>query len=725
MKLFEQFEFQCIIKYNYESLTDSKLKGSQYIKGIFLVLQLLAFNLYSQNQEWKVLHDVSTQYALNDVIESSDTLQSYNDKVFNFSYVDYPVWMISSISATTKQKLFVENPTLGYIDFFVIDQSGKLLKEINTGNYLKVSTREVSYPSFIFNIPKSDAPLTIVLRAQSSEPLILPYRIVNEDKLTSYLFEREIVGLIVLGIIISLIVLYVVIFISLQDKSYLLYLFFAASILITILRLNGYTAFWLWPELPVFNRFPAILEALPAITAATFARFYLDLKKYYPVMDKLILGMIALQVLVIPMSLIVPGNTAVIICETIALVYIPFITILSAFVYFIKKYRPARYFLISSVFLFTGSIIYILINFNVLEATNIFFRNSLQIGIALEMTFLAIGVSKRIDKLRKDYISVQEENVKILSNRKEELKEQVARQTSDLAAKNKALEETIRQLKSTQAQLVKSEKFAAIGTLTAGIAHEINNPINYIQGGAASVKSNVNDILQIDRLMIDSLNKLAEGKPSVQKTDDNVEEVITRINEEKDMLDYEELIEETYVLLDNILEGAGKTSEILAGLKVISSIDDNRFTKGDINKNLIATTTLLEKQLAEIDLQFDLDPNLDMIEYAPGRMSQVFLILINNAIDAMGDDGKLIISSKSHNGEGIEIGFRDNGSGISDEIKDQIFDPFFTTKPVGSGSGIGLSMALSIVENHHGEICFNSSPMNGTEFKITLPRKQS
>ncbi len=409
------------------------MKASRNIIVCTILILVPFLSLQANKLQWKVLEDSGNQYDALSALEASKDIGTSEIQIFNFSYADYPVWLLSTIETQSTLKLFVENPTIGYLDFYIINHRGEIIKESQTGNYKKVSTREINYPAFVFEIPASEQTLTIVIKAKSNEPLIVPFNLIEDSNLSTYLFEREIIGLIVTGIIISLITLYIVIFISLRDTSYLLYLFFAATILVTILRLNGYTAFWLWPNAPVFNQYPAILEALPAITAAVFALYYLNLKTYYPLMSKFIIGMIGLQVLVIPISLISDGNVAVILCETVALIYIPIITVLSALVFFIKKYRPAKYFLISSIFLFTGSVIYILINFNAIEATNVFFRNSLQIGIALEMTFLAIGVSKRIEKLRKDYIQVQEENVRILSDKKEELKEQVAQQTADLA----------------------------------------------------------------------------------------------------------------------------------------------------------------------------------------------------------------------------------------------------------------------------------------------------
>lgn len=691
---------------------------------IFITLIFISFtagSTLSQNLLWKIVHDPNDQLEVSSVLEEMSLIEGSADQIFNFSYTLHPVWFSTVIQEEIEQNLFIENPTIGNIDFYIF-KKGELIKEVKTGNYLPVSTRETNHPGFIFKIPPSEEKLTILLKVSSLDPLIVPISIQNKNTLENYLFKHEIIGLIVTGILISLIFLYLIIFLSLKDISYSLYLIYAFFILFTILRLNGYTSFWLWPEDPIFNRYPAIMQAIPSIAAALFAVYYLRIKKYFPYSYKFILVLIGLQFFVILLSL--SGyKKAVLVSETIALIYIPSITIISGIILFKKKYSPAFYFLTSSVFLFIGSVTYVLINYNLIETTNIFFRNSIQIGIALEMAFLAIGISKRIESLRKDYFNVQKENLRILEEKEEQLQREVLEKTKDLALKNKKLRETIEELKSTQFQLVKAEKLASIGVLTAGIAHEINNPINYIQGGAKSIKSNIEEIISLDKLLGFSIEQISEYISKGLLTYDIISKILDKIHKQKLELDYDHLLSETYDLLDNIQIGANKTSEIVAGLQSISRIDDDIFYKGNLIKDLNTALSLVKQRTANISINTSFD-KLPEIEYAPGKMTQVFLILLNNSIDAINYSGSISINASIIDEFHIKIIFNDNGEGIADEVKDKVFDPFFTTKSIGAGTGIGLSIAKSIIENHHGKISFDSILGRGTTFTIELPISQ-
>lgn len=274
------------------------------------------------------------------------------------------------------------------------------------------------------------------------------------------------------------------------------------------------------------------------------------------------------------------------------------------------------------------------------------------------------------------------------------------------------LNQTLARLKDTQGQLVHSEKMASLGQLTAGIAHEINNPINFVYNGIDSLKRSLVDFSEILDLYAELDSDLKDHEKIKQ---------ISRLKEE---LEYSELRSEMSDLVLDIKEGAVRTIEIVKGLRVFSRLDEEDMKDANINECLDATLVLLKnKTKGVITITKNYDNELPEILCYPGQLNQVFMNIINNAIQAMPEEKKeaeIIITTKVGEG-GIEIRLKDNGTGMSEEVQNRIFEPFFTTKPVGVGTGLGMSISYGIIEKHHGDLLLESTLGVGTEFIIKLP----
>lgn len=264
--------------------------------------------------------------------------------------------------------------------------------------------------------------------------------------------------------------------------------------------------------------------------------------------------------------------------------------------------------------------------------------------------------------------------------------------------------------------LQRQERLASIGMLVAGIAHEINNPINFVTANVNSLRNDVNDVLKVlkeySQITINSANNLEEFK-----------NMIGKINSFKEEIDLDYTVEEIEKLLAGVDEGAQRTAIIVKGLKTFSRLDDTEMMNIDILHGIESTLTLLSnkyKDRIEIVKKYDVIPTIDCY---PGKLNQMFMNILSNAIYAIKGEGKIYITvSKGLNS--ITISIRDTGEGIKEENKSKIFMPFFTTKDVGEGTGLGLSITYNIVLDHHGTITFNSEEGKGTEFIITLPIKQ-
>ncbi|RYZ56021.1 MAG: HAMP domain-containing histidine kinase [Sphingobacteriales bacterium] len=273
-------------------------------------------------------------------------------------------------------------------------------------------------------------------------------------------------------------------------------------------------------------------------------------------------------------------------------------------------------------------------------------------------------------------------------------------------------------LKSKETQLVESEKMASLGQLTAGIAHEINNPINF-------VTSNVNPLKRDVGVLIDMLDQMEalSLEPAAR------EERIRQIETIKEDADYDYLKTEIDFLLKGISEGASRTAEIVKGLRIFSRLDEDDLKRADVNEGLNSTIVIVNHLLnnvVEVEKNYG---DIPMIECYPGKLNQVFLNMMSNAIHAIhkrwkGEPGgKLTI--ETHNGPtNVRIVIKDNGTGMDEVAKKKLFEPFFTTKDVGEGTGLGLSIAYNTVRKHAGTIEVISALGEGTEFIITLPINQ-
>jgi len=302
-----------------------------------------------------------------------------------------------------------------------------------------------------------------------------------------------------------------------------------------------------------------------------------------------------------------------------------------------------------------------------------------------------------------------------------------------VAIRNAALYEEIRRsrdsvqeaheaLKRTQTKLLSAQKMEAIGSLAAGIAHEINTPIQFVSDNTTFIK----DAVESFREVIAGAGEFLE---MVEQDGQYVDEVrkITELWQKKDL---EFLMEEVPIAVEETLDGANRVAEIVRAMKEFAHPGSDTKTSVDINR-VIRTTAQVSrnewKYVAELEL--DLDENLPLIQGLPGPLGQTLLIMIVNSAQAIGghrghDAGKSHIRVSSRvDGEHVEIRVADNGPGIPPEIANRIFDPFFTTKDVGKGSGQGLSIARSvIVDKHQGEVRIeNGNP--GAVFVIRLPVK--
>ncbi|MBW4614542.1 MAG: HAMP domain-containing protein [Desmonostoc vinosum HA7617-LM4] len=289
---------------------------------------------------------------------------------------------------------------------------------------------------------------------------------------------------------------------------------------------------------------------------------------------------------------------------------------------------------------------------------------------------------------------------------------QVAYAFNEMATKIQYSIETIHR---TQAQLIQSEKMSSLGQMVAGIAHEINNPNNFIH-------ANLPHVEEYTQRMLDLLEfyQIELPQPSEQLQDYLQD------------LDLEFVQEDLPRILASMRSGTQRIRAIVLSLRNFSRLDESDLKTVNLHEGLDSTLLILESRFKataerpEITLIKEYDENLPTVECYAGELNQVFLNIISNAIDVLHhSNSKILIQTKTINHQLVEIDIIDNGVGMNEDVCSRIFDPFFTTKPVGKGTGLGLSISYQIVvDRHNGKIWCDSTPGQGTKFAIKIPTRQ-
>jgi signal transduction histidine kinase len=309
-------------------------------------------------------------------------------------------------------------------------------------------------------------------------------------------------------------------------------------------------------------------------------------------------------------------------------------------------------------------------------------------------------------------IEKQKKNIESAKNKINENMIILDKQKNEIEEKNAALNIVLTNLKETQQQLIQSEKMASLGQLTAGVAHEINNPINFVSANIKPLKDDLEDLMRYINFYRNTIKEKGLEDAFGGKEELPAEEEINIV------------LKEVEDLLRGIEEGAVRTAEIVKGLRNFSRLDQDVLKKASLNEGIESTLTLLHSTYKDrIEIVKELG-NIPDVECFPGQINQVFMNLLSNAIQAINGKGKIFVSTAIENDTNVTVKIKDTGGGIPEAIRSKIFDPFFTTKDVGKGTGLGLSITYGIIKKHNGNIEVLSQPGTGSTFIITLPIEQ-
>jgi len=301
------------------------------------------------------------------------------------------------------------------------------------------------------------------------------------------------------------------------------------------------------------------------------------------------------------------------------------------------------------------------------------------------------------------------EEISQMNDKLRQTNEEMTITNDKLAEQKQELQEILTKLKTTQSQLIQSEKMASLGILTAGIAHEINNPVNFITSSIFALES-----------ISESVEKVFAEYQMI--TPQNAQDKIKEIERIKEDVDFEFKLKYLTNMVAGIMTGANRIASIVSSLRTFTQQDDQSMQYTDINENIDATLAMLQHEIRDritIEKHFDKIPPVYCFA---GKLNQVFMNLLINAIQSIAEKGTITIETSQIAATAeLMIRIKDTGCGIPPEIQEKIFQPFFSTKEVGKGTGLGLYLCYGIIKQHNGTITLESSAGMGSVFEILIP----
>jgi signal transduction histidine kinase len=623
------------------------------------------------------------------------------------------VWVKMDVTNRSNEPIGAKIDLSSYdlVDWYLID-NGTFIDSAFMGE-LRIDERSEDFiESNIFPLTKlrSGFTNTILLRLVNTEQIVIPLRVDRLSALQGTNSSRRFVFGIYTGIMLVMFLYNIFLAFSVRERIYLYYLGHLVFAWLTQASFQGIAAFYFWPGNDYLSEIGFTFSTcMVSILGILFMRGFLQTATHLNWQDKVLQALVAFYTVAILLALAGSAKAAFAIVLPMQALVAVFILCLSVYLV-IKGSRQARFYFIGWASLFIGIAIYVLKDFGILPYNNLT-NYALQAGTALEVVLLSIALADRINILEEDKRS-------LVARQKEELQREVNLRTAELRNTNQSLEKAYNDLKSTQSQLINAEKMASLGQLTAGIAHEINNPINFINANVKPLQRDFNDLLEI-------ISDYRGLKP------ENASAELQRIREKEEQIELDYTSREILELLSGIAEGAMRTTEIVRGLRIFSRLDEAEFNKSNVIEGLESTIILLNSAMQN-DVTVERDYiNLPMIDCYPGKLNQVFMNIIGNGIYAihrrvdMEVPGRLTIQTRDA-GDAIVICFTDNGCGMSEKTLENMFEPFYTTKPVGEGTGMGMAISYGIIVNdHRGKLHAESVLGKGTTISIELPKNLS
>lgn len=669
------------------------------------------------------LEDQKGQYRFPAVAQMP--FQSYKGQVPNFFISHSVFWLRIRVRNNTdlpRLMVALNHPTLDEVVFYTVKGDGTFLDSVVISEEAPFNTRVNKNQNYLYNVTMEKGDERIVyIKLYASEQILVPIEVGTIKSVQEDLALKDLVFGLYTGLILAMFLYNFFLLFSTNDKSYFYYILYVLFVGLSQAMLQGYSFRFLWPNFPGINAYANVLiPFFNGIAAAEFIRHFLNLKQLSAKLNRRMRIIELAYCIAFVLCILKFRQEAQVVVQFVAAAGSAYVLVmLSNLTY--RKIRVAKFLLLAWTVFLCSVIIFVLRNAGLLPYNNLTYY-ALQIGSAAEAMLLSLALADKINTYRreeelarKEALRVSRENEQLIKEQNIILEKEVRIRTEELQHTNEELKAAMLQIQHTQAKLVENEKMASLGQLTAGIAHEINNPINFVTSNIRPLEADVMDLQKVIR-RYETLDLTKEVPPQ-----------LLDIEQFKKEIDLEYVYEEIAILLSGIKEGASRTSEIVKGLKSFARVDEANWKRVDINEGIDSTLLLVKNSFPQ---NFQLIKELGTIpriECEPGKINQVIMNIVTNAVQAIQeriqDDGKQgVLTIKTwEEDQMVKVSIGDNGMGMTEEVKNKIFDPFFTTKDVGAGTGLGLAIVQGIVERHNGTIQVFTERGRGTTFVISLP----
>ncbi|MBV9962154.1 MAG: sensor histidine kinase [Parafilimonas sp.] len=650
-------------------------------------------------------------------IASSKEILNFYNTAHKLFWVHFS---LKNITANPSLYLNINYSLIDKLVMYEIDSSGNKIDSLTQGFNVKNSSQT---PFFNLNIKPGEGK-DYYLKIETKAPIFIPLEIGPLEKFTKRFERRDNLTGLYLGIMLALFFYNAFIYFFVKDKSYIYYIIYTLFMALTQITIWGYAWRFLGTGTTLNYYLIILFPSIAGISNIQFAKIFMNLKTDFPVANKIFNAFIIIYIIAITLVFTNQYFYAYRVIDTNVL-FLSIYAISISVIALRRGNRAALFFFISWVVLLLALILYVLRNFEIIPYNKVP-SYLLYVGSAIQTILLSIALADRINIYKKETALSQEralkislENEKLVKEQNIVLEKEVANRTSELKQSNTQLNDALTNLKDAQTQLVEAEKMASLGQLTAGIAHEINNPINFVKSNINPLRLDVKDLVEVLNAY-DELHSVNDTNAYKQK--------LAEIQELKEDMDISFVRKEIDSLIIGIEEGAERTAEIVRGLRTFSRIDEAALKTVNVHDGILSTLVLLKNNIPhyiKVIKEFNAEGE---VECFPGKLNQVFMNILTNATQAIkakpvkADEESITISTKDVDGQ-IEISIKDTGPGMTEEVKHRIFEPFFTTKDVGEGTGLGMAIVFKIIQKHAGKINIITAPNEGAEFIITLPHQ--
>lgn len=626
--------------------------------------------------------------------------------------------------APRQARVTLSNPTLDSIEVFVIDGPRVLARQQSGAAYGRA---EGLIPSF--NLPLN-AQYELWFRVRSTKPLVLPFSLTRVEEVALSRERRDLAVALYTGIVLAILIYNGFLAFSTGQSAYFSYTLVVLTVGLVQWGFNGYDRL-IWGQWPWMAQNGLTMSgAASGLAALVFARDFLEVRRYTPKWNRMIQALLVVYGAAMVAALLGAPMVAYNLVNLGAL-SAPAMLVLSL-VSWRRGNSTALWFFVAWLIFLVAVTAHALRDFGVLPYTPMT-ALFLPLGTVLQMLLLSFALGDRINLLKRSSdmanakaLAASLENERIVKEQNAQLEARVRRRTEDLAAANSDLSKTLEELQGAQDQLIQTEKLASLGQMTAGIAHELNNPINYVQSNATSLRRDLEELIEVVDAFADASAAASEGAQGA-------EQLAQAARDKARKFDLDFLKEESRQLIGGILEGAERTSRIVTGLRVFGRMDGDQLVEASLRDLLEASITVLgNRARSRAGIVTEFKPDVPPLYCQSGKLSQVFMNIIVNAVQATEsrweevDDREVRVELDRVAGadgedRAVVVRIQDNGTGMDEATRQRIFDPFYTTKDVGKGTGLGLSIVKGILDDHRAEVAVDSTVGEGTTFSLTFP----